>query len=155
MSLLLNNANQLKCAAQGRGETELPASVYQGIIVKYMAILAEGLAFHERQDPLARRPGARGRKAKRPGHNLLVRLRDYRADVLRFFTDFTVPFTNNQAEQDLRMMKLRMKISGTFRTLEGAEVFADIRSVISTVRKNRGNILETLILSPEQIIARL
>ena len=51
MSLLLNNANQLKCAAQGRGETELPASVYQGIIVKYMAILAEGLAFHERQEP--------------------------------------------------------------------------------------------------------
>ena len=54
MSLLLNSANQLKCAAQGRGETKLPASVYQGIIVKYMEILAEGLAFHELQDPLAR-----------------------------------------------------------------------------------------------------
>ncbi|WP_245581346.1 IS66 family transposase [Octadecabacter arcticus] len=74
-----------------------------------MAILTEGLAFHERQDPLARRTGARGRKARRPGHNLLVRLRDYRDDVLRFLTDFTVPFTNNQAERDLRMMKLRMK----------------------------------------------
>jgi transposase len=155
MSLLLNSANQLKCEAQGRGETELPASVYQGIIVKYMAILAEGLAFHERQDPLARRPGARGRKAKRPGHNFLVRLRDYRDDVLRFLTDFTVPFTNNQAERDLRMMKLRMKISGSFRTLEGAQVFADIRSVISTVRKHGGNILETLTLSPQQIIALL
>ena len=151
MSLLLKNANQLKCAAQGRGETELPASVYQGIIVKYMAILAEGLVFHERQDPLARRPGARGRKAKRPGHNLPVRLRDYRDDVLRFLTDFTVPFTNNQAERDLRMMKLRMKISGTFRTLEGAQVFADIRSVISTVRKHGDNISETLALSPQQI----
>jgi len=155
MSVLLNSANQLKYAAQGRGETELPASVHQGIITKYMAILTEGLAFHERQAPLARRPGARGRKAKRPGHNLLVRLRDYRDDVLRFLTDFTVPFTNNQAEQDLRMMKLRMKISGTFRTLEGAQVFADIRSVISTVRKHGGNILETLALSPQQIIARL
>jgi transposase len=155
MSALLTSANQLKCAAQDRGETELPASVYQGIIIKYMAILAEGLAFHERQDPLARRPGARGRKAKRPGHNLLIRLRDYRDDVLRFLTDFTVPFTNNQAERDLRMMKLRMKISGTFRTPEGAQVFADIRSVISTVRKHGGNILETLTLSPQQIIARL
>ena len=66
-------------------------------------------------------------------------MRDYRDDVLRFLTDFTVPFTNNQAEPDLRMMKLRMKISGTFRTLEGAQVFADIRSVISTVR-NTGTI---------------
>ena len=155
MSALLISANKLKCAAQGRGETELSASVYQGIITKYMAILTEGIAFHERQAPLARRPGARGREAKRPGHNLLVRLRDYRDDVLRFLTDFTVPFTNNQAEQDLRMMKLRMKISGTFRTLEGAKVFADIRSVISTVRKHGGNILETLALSPQQIIARL
>jgi len=61
----------------------------------------------------------------------------------------------NQAERDLRMMKLRMKISGTFRTPEGAQVFADIRSVISTVRKHGGNILETLTLSPQQIIARL
>jgi transposase len=155
MSVLLNSANQLKCAAQGRGETELPASAHHGILTKYKAILTEGLAFHERQDPLARRPGARGRKAKRPGHNLLLRLRDYRDDVLRFLTDFTVPFTNNQAERDLRMMKLRMKISGTFRTLEGAQVFADIRSVISTVRKHGGNIIETLTLSPQQIIARL
>ncbi|MFG6528362.1 IS66 family transposase [Sulfitobacter sp. M23508] len=155
MSALLTGANHLKCAAQGRGETELSASVYQGIIIKYMAILAEGLAFHERQPPLTPKPGTRGRKARRPGHNLLIRLRDYRDDGLRFLTDFTVPFTNNQAERDLRMMKLRMKISGTFRTLEGAQVFADIRSVISTVRKHGGNILETLTLSPQQIIARL
>ena len=153
MSVLLNSANQLKSAAQGRGETELHASVHHAILTKYMAILTEGLAFHERQDPLARRPGARGRKAKRPGHNLLVRLRDYRDDVLRFLTDFTVPFTKNQAEQDLRIMKLRMKISGTFRTLEGAQVFADIRSIISTVRKHGDNISETLALSPKQIIA--
>jgi len=75
-------------------------------------------------------------------------------DVLRFLTDFTVPFTNNQAERDLRMMKLRMKISETFRTLEGSQVFADIRSVISTVRKHGDNISETLALSPQQIIAR-
>jgi len=146
MSALLNSPNQLKSAAQERGEAELHASVHHAILTKYMAILTEGLAFHERQDPLARRPGARGRKAKRPGHNLLVRLRDCRDDVLRFLTDFTVPFTNNQAERDLRMMKLRMKISGTFRTLEGAQVFADIRSVISTVRKHGDNISETLAL---------
>ena len=104
---------------------------------------------------LAKSPGTRGRKARRPGHNLLLRLRDYRDDVLRFITDFAVPFTNNQAEQDLRMMKVRMKISGTFRTLEGALVFTDLRSVISTARKHGLNILETLTLSPSQIIAKL
>lgn len=155
MSALLNRANQLRCTAQDQGETELPEPVRQDIITGYMAILAEGLAFHERQPPLAKSSGARGPKARRPGHNLLLRLRDYRDDVLRFIADFAVPFTNNQAEQDLRMMKLRMKISGTFRTLEGAQVFADIRSVISTARKHGLNILETLTLSPAQIIARL
>lgn len=155
MSALLNRANQLRGTAQDQGETELLEPVRQDIITGYMAILAEGLAFHERQPPLVKSPGARGPKARRPGHNLLLRLRDYRDDVLRFIADFAVPFTNNQAEQDLRMMKLRMKISGTFRTLEGAQVFADIRSVISTARKHGLNILETLTLSPAQIIARL
>ncbi|MEQ8376530.1 MAG: IS66 family transposase [Roseibium aggregatum] len=155
LSALLNSANQLKCAAQGRGDTELPASVHRDIITTYMAILAEGLDFHERQPPLVRKPGTRGRKARRPGHNLIIRLRDYRDDVLRFLSDFAVPFTNNQAERDLRMMKVRMKISGTFRTLEGAQVFADIRSVISTARKRGLNILEILTLPPSQIIARL
>jgi len=155
MSAVLNSANQLRCEAQNRGETELPEPVRQGIVTRYMAILAKGLAFHERQPPLAKSPGTRGRKARRPGHNLLVRLRDYRDDVLRFIADFAVPFTNNQAEQDLRMMKLRMKISGTFRTLEGAHVFANIRSVISTARKHGLNVLDTLTLSPSQIIARL
>ena len=58
MSVLLNSA------AQRQGKTELPTSVHHGVLTKYMAILTEGLAFHERQDPLARRPGARGRKAK-------------------------------------------------------------------------------------------
>jgi transposase len=54
-----------------------------------------GLAFHQQQPALERRPGARGRSAKRPGHNLLVRLRDFKTEVLRFLFDFAVPFTNN------------------------------------------------------------
>ena len=63
--------------------------------------------------------GRRGRKKRRPGHNLARRLRDRKESVLRFLTAFEVPFTNNQAEQDLRMMKLRMKISGCFRSAQG------------------------------------
>ncbi len=155
MSAVLNSAYQLKCEARSRGETELSEPVRQGIITEYIAVLAKGLAFHECQPPLAQKSATRGRKAKRPGHNLLIRLRDYHNDVLRFIADFAVPFTNNQAERDLRMMKLRMKISGTFRTLDGAQAFADIRSVISTARKHGLNILETLTQSPSQIIARL
>jgi transposase len=64
--------------------------------------------------------------------------------VLAFLIDPVVPFTNNQAEQDIRMIKIRQKISGGFRTLPGARVFARIRSYISTCRKQGRNILEAL-----------
>jgi transposase len=155
MSVLLNTANRLKHEAQDRGETELSQPVRQSIVTEYRVIVAAGLAFHEHQPPLTNRLGTRGRKAKRPGHNLLVRLRDYQDDVLRFIADFAVPFTNNQAERDLRMMKLRMKISGAFRTLNGAQTFATIRSVISTARKQGLKILDTLTQPPDEIIAQL
>jgi len=91
----------------------------------------------------------------RTGHNLLVRPRDYQHDALRFIADFAVPFTNNQAEQDLRMMKVRMKISGAFRAIDGARTFAAVRSVISTARKHGLNILETLTQPPDGIITQL
>ena len=68
--------------------------------------------------------------------------------MLRFLIDFEVPFTNNLAEQALRMMKVKMKISGAFRTLEGAHAFAALRSVIATARKQRKNILQTLAADP-------
>ena len=155
MSDLLTEANRLKYEAQSRGESELPRPVRQRIIARYRAIVARGLAFHRRLPPLAGRLGAPGRKARRPGNNLLLRLRDFQDDALRFIADFAVPFTNNQAEQDLRMMKVRMKISGSFRTLHGAKTFADIRSVISTARKHRLSILNTLTQPPATIIAQL
>ena len=107
---------------------------------RYDAILAEGLAFHEAQVPLARaamKGGGnwRGRAPRRTGHNLLLRLATRKQDTLRFLHDPTVPFTNNQAERDGRMMKLRQKISGGFRSPEGAMDFALIRSFFSTAKK--------------------
>ena len=86
------------------------------------------------------------------GHNLLERLRDHKTQVLRFVFDFAVPFTNNQAEQDIRMMKVKMKISGGFRTQAGAEIFATLRSVLSTARKQGMNILRALTVAPTSLI---
>jgi transposase len=121
---------------------------------RYAAIVADGLAFHEGQPALTRtRP--RGRPPRRVGHNLLLRLCTHRQDVLRFLTDPLVPFTNNLAERDGRMMKLRQKISGGFRSDDGAKDFAVIRSVLSTARKQGWHMLQTLNEEPTHLIAKL
>jgi hypothetical protein len=96
-----------------------------------------------------------GRSKQRQGHNLLERLKTFKTETPRFMTDFDVPFTNNLAEQDLRMMKVKMKISGCFRTFDGAEIFATLRSVVSTARKQGANILQTLAASQSQIMRAL
>jgi transposase len=118
----------------------------------YDAILAEGLAFHEGQPALAK-ARRRGRPPRRVGHNLLLRLTTRKQDVLRFLTDLSVPFTNNVAEGDGRMMKLRQKISGGFRSELGAKDFAVIRSVLSTARKQGWSMLQTLTTAPARLIA--
>ena len=122
----------------------------------YDAILVEAFAFHEAQPAListARK--RRGRVPRRVGHNLLLRLSTRKADVPRFLSDPSVPFTNNLAERDGRMMKLRQKISGGFRSYDGAEDFAVIRSLISTARKHGWDVLRALANQPAQLIAEL
>lgn len=120
----------------------------------YDAILADGMAFHEAQPALAK-AASRGRQPRRVGHNLLLRLSTRRQDVLRFLVDPRVPFTNNLAERDGRMMKLRQKISGGFRSENGAKDFAVIRSLLSTARKQGWDILQTLTGNPQRLIANL
>lgn len=85
----------------------------------------------------------------------LRRLRGCKADVLRFTEDSDVPFTNNQAEQGIRTMKSRMKASGGFRTLAGAETFANLPSVISTARKHGINVLRALAMPASDFVALL
>ncbi len=124
----------------------------------YDAILAEGFAFHEAQPVLVRAAGkgkGRGRKPRRVGHNLLLRLSTRKPDVLRFLSDPAVPFTNNLAERDGRMMKLRQKISGGFRSEDGAADFSIIRSLLSTAKKQGWNMLGTLTANPNRLIADL
>jgi transposase len=86
--------------------------------------------------PPPKEPGKRGRQKKSKSRNLLERLRDFEGDVLRFMSVEIVPFTNNLAENDLRMTKVQQKISGCFRSMDGARIFCRIRSFLSTCRKN-------------------
>jgi transposase len=152
---LLLEANKAVRAAVGLGQSALSTPVLRALIKRYNAIVRRGLAFHRKQKPLARQAAARGAIPHRPGYNLLRRLHKFKSDVLRFVYDFAVPFTNNQAEQDLRMMKVKMKISGGFRTMAGAQTFACLRSVISTARKQGWNILQTLLADPSHLFQKL
>ena len=126
----------------------------------YRVVLAEGLAFHEAQPALAAALAKgsrkrRGRPPRRTGHNLLLRLQTRKEDTLRFLANPAVPFTNNQAERDGRMMKLRQKISGGFRSEQGAADFAVIRSFISTAKKHGWNVILALNQNPETLISSL
>jgi transposase len=153
MSELLVAANDAVRKAREAGETALPPAAIEGFVARYWEAVRAGLAFHRSLPRLEKR--ARGRTKRRPGHNLLERLKTYKDDVLRFLYDFTVPFTNNLAEQALRMMKVKMKISGAFRTFKGAADFAALRSVVATARKQGWNILLALTAHPRALILSL
>lgn len=153
MQILLRRACHTVNLARHRG-LPLKHRLVERMKRRYDAIVNQGLAFHEAQAPLdkAKAKGGgktRGRAPRRTGHNLLARLDHRRLDVLRFLTDPNVPFTNTQAERDVRMMKVKQKISGGFRAQTGAEDFAIIRSVLSTARKQGWNILQTLSHVPQ------
>jgi transposase len=151
MQRLLRRACHAANLARERGVPLKPGLI--ALIERcYDGILANGLAFHEAQPTLAKAK-RRGRQPRRVGHNLLLRLSTRKQDVLRFLTDPSVPFTNNLAERDGRMMKLRQKISGGFRAENGAKDFAVIRSVLSTARKQGWNMLRTLTSEPVRLIA--
>jgi transposase len=130
MKLLLNVANSV---------LEL---CFDWISTTYDGIVRRGLIYHEALLPMGAKN--RGKQKRRPGHNLLIRLKNFKADVLRFRSDEEIPFTNNLAERDVRMMKVKQKISGGFRTEDEAIVFCRIRGFISTVRKQGRNILDSI-----------
>ena len=116
-------------------------------IAYYRALYWEILAEGEALNPPAPPSGKRGRTAQNKAVNLLHRLRTYAADVLRFMTDPAVPFSNNLAEQAVRMPKVKQKVSGCFRSQKGAEAFCIIRSYLDTLRKQGANLFHALILT--------
>ena len=112
---------------------------------RYDTILAQGLMAHPPPPPpAAGAPKKRGRPKQSKPKNLLDRLRDYKPQVLAFLTDPLVPFDNNQGERDIRMTKVRQKISGTFRSQHGAQSFCRIRGYLSTIRKHQLNVMQAL-----------
>lgn len=134
MSLLLL---EIKKAVETAGQLSVQAK--QDYRVRYRAIILAG----EMKCPLPEKP-KKGRLKKSTSRNLLERLRDHEDEVLRFMENPLVPFTNNQSENDIRMTKVQQKISGCFRSLDGALIFCRIRSYLSTCRKHNMNITEAL-----------
>lgn len=141
---LLAEANLLAQAAAAAGQADLDAAVADGIEDRYRAILTDAFDLLPPGVPPRRRHMGGWNIHQRAAWNLATRLDRDIDQVLRYIDDTTVPFTNNLAERSLRMVKIHDKISGTFRSNEGAEAFAAIRSYIQTAAKHGQNRLEVL-----------
>jgi transposase len=139
--------------ARSAGQTELPARQRAGYEAAYTRCLNEGLW----ANPPPKPTGKRGRPKQTPVRNLLDRLVTHRGAVLAFLHDFRVPFDNNQAERDLRMLKVKGKVSGGFRSPAGAAYFCRIRAYISTLRKQGYSVLDglTSVFAGQPLMPRL
>ncbi len=134
----LSQCLQFACFLKNREGGVVPPEYAILVEGSYDHFLREAIDWHEAQPPFG--TGT----ARRPGHNLALRLQKRKEDVLRFMGDASIPFTNNAAEQALRMMKVKQKISGGFRSEKGAQIFVLIRSFVVTVAKNAINILDAI-----------
>lgn len=121
-----------------RGHTELKHRARWELL--YQRICQMG----EREEPPPSK-GKKGREKSSFGRNLLNRLRKYQAGILAYAFCAKVPFTNNQAERDLRNVKVKQKISNSFRQTEGAEIYARIQGFVSTLKKQKMNIFQELV----------
>lgn len=142
MLLLLGTMKQQVDLAKALGQNALAPELVLAFEQRYQGVLDQGLAANP--PPTEGKP-KRGRVKQSPPRNLLKRLQHNQAAVLGFMHDFAVPFDNNQAERDLRMMKLKQKISGGFRSAQGARMFCRIRAYLSTLRKQGISVLDALV----------
>ena len=141
MAELLCDAELVADRARQAGSGQVNEAARARLVARHQRLLADGQRANP--PPRLRRPG-HARQRRSPAARLLARLDTHRAEVLCFLDDVRVPFTNNQAERDLRMVKLQQKISGCWRTLAGAEAFLAVRSYLSTAGKQGMNPLDVL-----------
>lgn len=140
MKSLLVEIKQAVATARDQGHSRLHPLRECAFTGRYRALLQAG--YKANPPPLAN--GKPGRDKQGAARNLLLRLDEHQSCVLAFLHDFSVPFDNNQAERDLRMMKVKQKVSGGFRSQEGADAFNRIRGYISTLRKQGQQVLSAL-----------
>jgi transposase len=136
MIVLLISMKMVKEHHEAKGETEAPQKYIEMFGSEYERIVKAGQALNPIPE---KEPGQRGRVKKGKARCLLDRLESHKGEVCLFFTNFNVPFDNNQAERDQRMEKVKQKVSGCFRTAEGAKDYADIFSFLSTAKKHGVN----------------
>jgi len=156
MIRLLLEIKGVVSAAVEQGEAGLSPESLARYELRYQGLIEQGIV----ANPLpSERTTRRGPLKRSKGGNLVERLDKRRDEVLRFMHDLRVPFDNNQAERDVRMVKVQQKVSGCFRTMEGAQMFCRVRGYISTARKQGYNVLtvletafrgQTLILTPAE-----
>jgi transposase len=145
MKTLLVRMNQRVEEVKASGGESLELNEIIQFQQEYLTILQLGFKSNPPDVVPVDQANPKGRPKQSPAKNLLDRLAGQQDAVLRFIHDFAVPFDNNQAERDLRMMKLKQKISGCFRSSEGALMFCRIRSYLSTLRKQGVNIWEAIV----------
>lgn len=127
--------------AKSKGKTNLDLETLVNYQFAYEKIIRDALELYPTPEKKSKK---RGRKKQSKSKNLLDRLHDFQNETLAFMYDFKVPFDNNLVERDLRMAKLKIKISGCFRSRKGADMFCRIRGYISTMKKQKQNIMEAL-----------
>lgn len=140
MLTLFLNIKEAVAQARVAGHTALSPRQCAGYEAAYTRLLHAA----ERANPPPAPTGKQGRPKQTPVRNLLDRCIAHRAAILAFLYDFDVPFDNNQAERDLRMLKVKCKVSGGFRSTDGADQFCRIRGYLSTLRKQSYSILDGL-----------
>jgi transposase len=127
--------------AKAQGKTSLNLDTLVNYQFAYEKIIREALELYPEPEKKSKK---RGRKKQSKSKNLLDRLNDFKNETLAFMYDFKVPFDNNLVERDLRMAKLKIKISGCFRSRKGADMFCRIRGYISTMKKQKQNVMQAL-----------